>query len=215
MPDTNMLGGSVDLDILAEFLAQTAETGGMTLSELDGYLAGVVASPTVLMPSAWLEPIWGDDGAPFASLEQAGRITSAIVRRYNEIIRQSAEGPTAYRPVIATGEARAQSAIDWGIGFMRAFAFEPEAWLGAMQDKNGMACLTPILALAAEMPMSIDVSEFRLPEADLRKLVEGAEALLPICVCGLRIVWSQRAERKAARQAKRPKPVRKARRTAA
>src|SRR5271165_2985663 len=210
MLDTIPLDGPVVIDALAGFLAANAETGCMTLSELDGYLAGVVVSPILLLPSAWLNQIWGEDGPPFVDAAQARDPLGMIMRRYNEIIRQLGEGPSAYRPILAAGETRAESVIDWGIGFMHALSFDPDAWLGVMRDRAGMAFLAPILALAAEMPMSIDVSEFRLPTAELQKLIEGADELLPMCVCGLQMLGRRRVGRPARRQ---PKPGKKARRT--
>jgi uncharacterized protein len=209
MLNTINLDEPVDIDVLATFLIANAETGCVTLSQLDGYLAGVVVSPTLLLPSAWLNGLWGEDGPPFADSAQANDVLGAIMRRYNEIIHQLNEGPAAYRPILGTGETRAKDTLGWGIGFIRALSFDPDAWVGVMKDRNGMACLAPILALAAEMPMSIDVSEFRLPKAELQKLIEGADQLLPMCVCGLRILCREPAERRATR---RPKPSRRARR---
>jgi len=210
MPDTIPLNGPVDIDALAAFLAANAQTGGMTLSELDGYLAGVVVSPILLLPSAWLNAIWGEDGPPFTDAAEARDPLGMIMGRYNEIIRQLAEGPSAYRPILDIGEARAESVIDWGIGFMHALSFDPDAWLGVIQDRMGVAFMMPILALGAEMPMSIDVSEFRLPPAELEKLIEGADALLPMCVCGLRMLGQRRVGRPVRR-----KPGKKARRSRA
>lgn len=211
MPDTILLEGPVDIDRLAAFLTEHAESGCMTLSELDGYLAGVVVSPTILLPSAWLNEIWGDDGPPFADAAQAHELLGVIMRRYNEVIRQLGEGPSAYRLILDFGKTRAESVIDWGIGFMRVLSLDPDAWFGVLQDRNGGACLAPILALAAEMPMSIDVSEFRLPEAELQKLIADADGLLAMCVCGLQRLCRQRVAWPARRQPKRGKKAQRAR----
>lgn len=207
MLNTIPLDEPVNIDVLAAFLAANAETRCMTLSGLDGYLAGIVVSPTLLPPSVWLNHIWGKNGPPFTDAAQASEILGVIMRRYNEIVHQVGEGPTAYRPILGAGEARAKAAIEWGTGFVTALCFDADAWLPVMKDRNGMACMTPILALAAEMPMSIDVSEFRLPKAELRKLIVGAGELLPMCVCGLQLLCREPTGRRASR---RPKPARKA-----
>lgn len=210
MLDAIPVDGPADIDALAGFLSANAETGCMTLSELDGYLAGVVVSPILLLPSAWLIQIWGQDGPPFADEAQARDILRAVMCRYNEIVRQVGEGPAAYHPILGAGHARAESVIDWGIGFMHALGFEPEAWLKAMHDHNGMVLLMPILALAAEMPMSIDVDEFKLPKGELRKLIAGADTLLPMCVCGLQLFWERSAQQPGKRRATPGKKTRRA-----
>ena len=52
-----------DLDRLSALLhALPAETMPMTLSELDGYSAGVLACPDMIPPYEWLPLVWGETG---------------------------------------------------------------------------------------------------------------------------------------------------------
>lgn len=196
MRATIPLDGPVDVDALAAVFHAGAGDGRMSLSELDGYLAGVIVGPDLLMPHSWLPQIWGENGMPSETMEEAGSVLGLIMRRYNEIIRQIDEGPKVYRPILGTGDAYAESVMAWGIGFVTAFGLDPDAWLPAIKSNRGMPFVMPMLALAAEMPMSIDASEFQLPEEELQMLIDGAEMLLPICVCGLREFWQQRAARR-------------------
>jgi uncharacterized protein YecA (UPF0149 family) len=51
----------------------------MLLSELDGYLAGVLVCPDLIPPSEWLPGIWGEDeAAPLAEGLSAEQVEDAI-----------------------------------------------------------------------------------------------------------------------------------------
>lgn len=52
-----------ELDRLNALLhALPVEHMPMTLSELDGYLAGVLACPDMIPPSEWMPHVWGETG---------------------------------------------------------------------------------------------------------------------------------------------------------
>ena len=68
-----LLGASdFDLEELDAFLmSDRAPEGGMQLSDLDGFLAGIAIGPELIMPSEWLPVIWGGAEPEFASMEEA------------------------------------------------------------------------------------------------------------------------------------------------
>ena len=44
------------------------DSEAMLVSELDGFLAGILVCPDLMMPSEWLPLVWGDEeDAPIAS----------------------------------------------------------------------------------------------------------------------------------------------------
>ena len=43
----------------------------MSPMELDGYLTGVIVSPDLLLPSKWLDGIWGEEEPTFDNIDQA------------------------------------------------------------------------------------------------------------------------------------------------
>ena len=52
-----------DLDHLSQLLhALPIQNMPMTLSELDGYVTGVLACPDMISPSEWLPHVWGEIG---------------------------------------------------------------------------------------------------------------------------------------------------------
>ncbi|WP_306120963.1 MULTISPECIES: UPF0149 family protein [unclassified Roseitalea] len=75
------------------------------LSQLDGYLAGVMVCPDLIMPSEWLPLVWGkdDDGniaEPIFEDETQLRTTVDLVMRlYNTIGRDLTRGGDRYAPI--------------------------------------------------------------------------------------------------------------------
>lgn len=60
-------GGSRRADVFLS--SDQVSENCMTLSELDGFLAGILASPELIPPSEWIPCIWGDDEPAFNDLD--------------------------------------------------------------------------------------------------------------------------------------------------
>ncbi len=90
----------IDLDALSAFLmSDRAPQGSMGLSDLDGFLTGVVVGPELIMPSEWTRVVWGGEGPDFESMEEALAIHGTITGRYNEIRRRLDTEPQSFDPV--------------------------------------------------------------------------------------------------------------------
>ena len=63
-----------------------APKGAMSPMELDGYLTGIVVSPDLLLPSHWLDRIWGEDEPAFDSLDQTQTVIAAVMDHYLSLI---------------------------------------------------------------------------------------------------------------------------------
>src|SRR3954470_23245190 len=62
----------VDLDLLDRYLlSDEAPDNGMALSDLDGFLTGILVGPELIIPSEWLPHIWGGEPPKFAN-DRAG-----------------------------------------------------------------------------------------------------------------------------------------------
>src|SRR5215211_8396661 len=104
MPDPLPPAGPVDLDVLDAFLmSDRAPEGSMGLSDLDGFLTGVVVGPEVIMPSEWTRVVWGGEGPDFESMEEALAIHGAITGRHDEILRCLDTEPESLDPVFREG----------------------------------------------------------------------------------------------------------------
>ena len=85
----------------------------MSPMELDGYLTGIIVSPDLLLPSRWLDRIWGENEPTFDDRDQMQTIIAAVMDHYNAIIAAldagfkqiEAKKPADYRPLfLATSD---------------------------------------------------------------------------------------------------------------
>ena len=124
-----MSGGlSKKLQELDDFLlSEAVGDDAMLLSELDGFLAGVIVCLDTIMPSEWMPVVWGDEGPVFDDVKQAQAVSNLILWHYNDIIRQLDQGH--YRPIFAFDIDDTILWEAWIGGFVEAMRLRPEAWL--------------------------------------------------------------------------------------
>ena len=71
-----------DLDRLQDVLnAIPAERDGMTIGELDGYVAALIVYPDTIPPSEWLPAVWGEDHE-FGDAAEAEATIAAVMGHY-------------------------------------------------------------------------------------------------------------------------------------
>ena len=97
---------SIDLEELALYLDSDLSLDVcMGLSDLDGFLKGIVIGSELIMPSEWLPVIWGHEEPEFESGAQAE--TMLIMGRYNKIVTEFNSDPEKFEPIFwkrSTGE---------------------------------------------------------------------------------------------------------------
>jgi len=107
----------------------------MLLSTLDGFLAGLIVCPDMIMPSEWMPMVWGDnDGPIFDSMEQAETIKGLIMGHHNDITRGLDR--SQYRPIY---DVDIDDTFLWEIwieGFGQAMQLRPEAWQVYAHDND-------------------------------------------------------------------------------
>src|SRR5579863_2294753 len=132
-----------------------APKGAMSPMELDGYLTGIVVAPDLLLPSRWLDRIWGENEPTFDDLDQMQTVIAAVMDHYNALIaaldagfRQiEAKKTVDYRPLYlaASGKPNHDVVRTWVRGFGKAMALAPERWSRLADDERLQLLLTPFI----------------------------------------------------------------------
>jgi uncharacterized protein len=188
--------GPVDLDALSAYLlSDRSPPDCMDVSQLDGFLAGVLVGPDLIMPSEFLPVVWGGGQPDFADAAEAEAILGSILGRYNEIAGSLDASPPSFAPVFWQDQAGNSITEDWAVGFMQAVALRSDAWEPALFDDETAMLLIPIGIIAGMSEPEIGLNDAALSEDFLDDLMERAAELLPGCVLGLQAFWMERAAR--------------------
>lgn len=109
----------------------------MLLTELDGFLTGLLVSPQAAPVNEWMETIWGRETEgvpPFEDPLDVRWFASAVAARQSEIARDLARGK--FQPILDVDERdRELLWEDWVGGFAEAVALRPDAWSALANDK--------------------------------------------------------------------------------
>ena len=139
-----------DLDRLQDVLnAIPAERDGMTIAELNGYVAALMVCPEMILPSEWLPGVWGGEHE-FADVDEAEAKIAVVMEHYNRIARELAEHPEDYAPVLEIDPNSGETLWEpWIDGFERAMRRRPDAWeeIALSDDEEASASVSMIVAL--------------------------------------------------------------------
>ena len=151
--------------------------------ELDGYLTGIVVSPDLLLPSDWLDGIWGQNEPTFDSLDQTQTVIAAVMDHYNAIIAAldagfkqiEAKQPADYRPLFLAASDKPKHEIvrTWVRGFGKAMALAPERWSSLAEDERLQPLLTPFIGF-----LDVKDQDFE-PADDIDELLDEAATAIP------------------------------------
>jgi len=170
---------SKKLQKLDDFLSRLElDDEAMLLSELDGFLAGIVVCPDLIMPGEWTPMIWGESGPVFEDERQAKDILDLIMGHYNDIIRALDRG--AYGPIY---DIDVDDTVLWELwmdGFLQAMRLRPDAWLELDQEDEEIQRALFVLGRLGELA-TLPTQECDPLEID-GALEESAPDLIPIHV---------------------------------
>jgi uncharacterized protein len=183
-----------------------APKGAMSPMELDGYLTGIVVSPDLLLPSDWLDRVWGENEPTFDSLDQTQTVIAAVMDHYNAIIAAldagfkqiEAKQPADYRPLFLTASDTPNHEVvrTWVRGFGKAMALAPERWSSLAEDERLQQLLTPFIGF-------MDVRDPKFEPADnIDELLDEAATAIPRVAIILRKIAQFRTERTTRRHNK-------------
>lgn len=138
----------------------------MLLTELDGFLTGVLVCPELIMPAEWLQNVWGSDesgGAPFDDPADVQWFADAVLARYNEIARDLGRGKP--QPIFDVDERNGDVLWElWIDGFAQAMDLRPKAWatLGASDDVDVATAISSIATLIAVARNESDLDSMQI-----------------------------------------------------
>jgi uncharacterized protein len=175
--------GPIDLDALDDYLmSDHAPDDSMGLSDLDGFLTGIVVGPELIVPSEWLPVIWGGEEPSFHSEVEMRAVLGAIVGRYNEIVAGLNRDPGELDPIFWEGPEGEVIASDWAGGFLDAVALRPKAWKPLVEDDRVGILMAPLFLLNGDLVLDDSV-------VDEDELLAEAPDMIPACVAGIHNFW--------------------------
>lgn len=170
-----------DLDQLDALLqALPVENMPMTVSELDGYIVGVLACPEMIPPSAWLPLVWGDTGsAEFPDEKAAEETVNAVMTHYNSAVASLA-GSLWVEPIYEIDPNSDEIMWEpWVDGFTCAMRLRPDAWsqLFDQVDEETQTAMIFLMVL-----QDIYTGQSNLTDKEIDKIDVEAPDLIPNCV---------------------------------
>ena len=107
------------------------ETAVQNCSELDGFLTAIVSSPEAIMPSTWLNAIWGDWDPQGIDQAEINRFIQLLIDQMNFIGAALIDGTDDFDPLYFEYEEDGKTLIDaeeWCLGYMRAVELCADQW---------------------------------------------------------------------------------------
>jgi uncharacterized protein len=203
--DMNADTTQIDLEALDRYLmSDRSPDDCMMLSDLDGFLTGVVISPELIPPSEWLPVIWGGEEPEFESMNQMQTIIGTIMAHYDEIATCFLTDPDEFVPIFLENPQGDQIVTDWAAGFLDAIELRRKAWEPLFHHRPASILLDPLLILG-------DIEAFaneRVVSEREKQFYSSVPNVIPTCIKGIHDFWQDRRERQKAQ----PRRGRRARR---
>ena len=141
-----------ELDRLEESLKSCKGGKAMSIEELDGFFAALIAGPEIVMPSEYLPEVFGgemSDTCEFASLDKANEILALLMRHWNDIAHTLGKDEV-YVPLLLEDQNGVTRGNDWARGFIRGVDLRHDGWKTLIADEDHSGCMIPVLMLYHE-----------------------------------------------------------------
>jgi len=178
----------------------------MLLTELDGFLTGVLVCPELIMPAEWLQSVWGSDeseAAPFDNPADVQWFADAVLARYNEIVRDLGRGKI--QPIFDVDERNGDVLWElWIDGFAQAMELRPEAWaaLAASGDADVELAFSSMSTLIAVARNESDLDSMQINALEDQAPSEIIDGVLQLHAARMRNTGSPASPPTGARAAK-------------
>jgi len=190
---------SPDLEELAQYLdSDQSPEDCLGLSDLDGFLTGIVVGPELIIPSEWLPVVWGNEEPEFESHAQAESIVSLVMGRYNEIAAGFNSDPERFEPIFHKWPTGEVIVTDWAAGFVEAVEMRRAVWEPLLGHRRAKLLLEPLLILGDDG----EHDDERDPGDRWKEFYTSRPEVITTCVIGIFNFWKEYQDRK------RPQPRR-------
>lgn len=178
--DPPYLMSDEDFEALEEILtSDVVPEDCMDLEMLDGFLAGVLASPVPIATGDWLPAVWSAhaDEISFGSGSAAQRAIRLVLAYYNELVTTIGEEEEGWEPfcfAIAEGDSL-KIGEEWIGGFAQGLELWPQNWEKALPEEEAEALRADLDAVLA--PWGADDAASAADEARLGWLEEAGDTV--------------------------------------
>jgi yecA family protein len=205
---TAKLNGVEPMAWLAFASSPAAPKHVMSALERDGYLTGVLVTPSLIPPSQWMAGLWGeeepgcDDAAQIQSVLGAvdGRSNARSGRIEQSLRRLQAETVCDYRPAFQpeAGKPFRDDITTWLRGFRKPMSLAPADWAALIEDHRTQVIVTPFVGFMDRI--KDDTFE---PAPDIDERLDEVATEIPRAILLLRKIAEPRAS-----PTSRPTPLR-------
>ena len=147
----------VEIDRLTELIAAASGGKGMSVEWIDGYLAAILCTPTLVRLDDYLPPIFGVvsmDELEFEGQDQAQETIALLMRQQNVIasaLSKSRTDPESLHwPILLEDDDGFAPGNEWAQGFVRGTAFDRADWAALLGDEQRGGAILPMYCLAYE-----------------------------------------------------------------
>ena len=177
---------TVDLDRLDEWLSSDdSPENCMFLSDLDGFMHGIVCGPVMVSVEEWLPIALGGDPSGVPSW-----VLTDIATLHMEMVERLMSDDPHIEPLFWQAAEGHVIAMDWCEGFMDAVKLRAKEWLRLTESGEHGSLMMPILVHILDDNGN---SPFEIPQEELDQVLADAADAIPDAVVAIYEFWRQRA----------------------
>ncbi len=160
-----------DLEVLGEILDQLEADGAMCLEELDGFLAALHCSPTLVTPTECLSEIIADgfDNAEIFPNEDTIQLFLDLLMHHWNQVGAAFAAEDFFIPLLLEDEEGKAYGNNWAHGFMRGVDLRKDDWRELFEDEDKFTKFVPILALVHELDPDPEMRSYEEPISDAQR----------------------------------------------
>ena len=180
------MANTVDLDRLDEWLSSDdSPENCMFLSDLDGFMHGIVCGPVMISVEEWLPIALGGDPSGVPSW-----VLTEIATLHMEMVERLMSDEPHIEPLFWQATEGHLVAMDWCEGFMEAVKLRAKEWLRLTESGEYGSLMMPILLHILDDEAN---SPFEIPREELAQVLDDAADAIPDAVVAIYEFWRQKA----------------------